>query len=50
HSHCQGITPVGVFAHYSGDRKEEVRNAFKRVHECRCYVKQLKGGSLDANA
>ncbi|WP_179290283.1 GNAT family N-acetyltransferase [Shouchella clausii] len=50
HSHCHGVTPVGVFAHYSGDRKEDVRNAFKRVHECRCYVKQLKGESLDANA
>jgi GNAT superfamily N-acetyltransferase len=35
------LYPVQVFAHYVGVQKEEIKDKFKRVHECRCYEKAL---------
>ncbi|MGP4071073.1 GNAT family N-acetyltransferase [Piscibacillus sp. B03] len=29
------------FAHYSGDQVDDIKSKFKRVHECRCYEKEL---------
>ena len=31
------LTPVQVFAHYTGDEREKVRARFARVHECNCF-------------
>jgi ribosomal protein S18 acetylase RimI-like enzyme len=31
------LTPVHVFAHYTGEDREAVRARFTRVHECNCY-------------
>lgn len=31
-----------AFAHYSGSEHEYVKSKFNRVHECNCYVKNIK--------
>ncbi|WP_413381887.1 GNAT family N-acetyltransferase [Alkalihalobacillus sp. 1P02AB] len=31
--------PIQAFAHYVGDKKEVMKEQFKRVHECNCYQK-----------
>lgn len=36
------LYPVQTFAHYVGEEREIIKNKFKRVHECHCFVKQLK--------
>ena len=30
-----------VFAHYVGENKTEIKNKYKRVHDCNCYQKNL---------
>ncbi|UTR07051.1 GNAT family N-acetyltransferase [Alkalihalobacillus sp. LMS6] len=34
--------PIQGFAHFIGDRADPRLKAFKRVHECMCYVKTLR--------
>jgi GNAT superfamily N-acetyltransferase len=36
-----GLKPVKVFAHYTGDRPEEIRARFERVHDCVLYERRL---------
>ena len=36
-----GLKPVKVFAHYTGDRPDEVRSRFARVHDCVCYERRF---------
>jgi len=35
------LKPVKVFAHYSGDEREDVRSRFERVHDCVCYERRF---------
>ncbi|MCM3003637.1 GNAT family N-acetyltransferase [Priestia koreensis] len=37
----KNLYPIQAFAHYAGNKKEEIRQQFKRVHECVCYEKLL---------
>jgi ribosomal protein S18 acetylase RimI-like enzyme len=32
-----GLTPVRIFAHYTGSESDFIRGAFERVHDCNCY-------------
>lgn len=43
-SEISGLKPVQAFAHYTGDEKVEIKSRFKRVHECVCFEKKLRGG------
>lgn len=36
-----GLRPVKLFAHYTGDRPEEIRARFERVHDCVCYERRF---------
>jgi ribosomal protein S18 acetylase RimI-like enzyme len=36
-SRISGLAPVRVFAHYTGDDREAMRQRFARVHECSCF-------------
>lgn len=40
-SELAGLKPVHVFAHYSGDERDEIRARFARVHECVCYERRF---------
>ncbi|MFT8872461.1 MAG: GNAT family N-acetyltransferase [Sporolactobacillus sp.] len=33
--------PITCFAHYAGKAEDGVKSTFRRVHECRCYRKDL---------
>ncbi len=35
------LKPVHVFAHYTGDRPDEIRARFERVHDCVCYERRF---------
>ena len=35
------LKPVKVFAHYTGDRPDEIRARFERVHDCVCYERRF---------
>ncbi len=35
------LKPVSTFAHYEGNRKDEIRARFERVHDCVCYERRL---------
>ncbi len=35
------LKPVKVFAHYTGDRRDEIRARFERVHDCVCYERRF---------
>ncbi|SHG00285.1 GNAT family N-acetyltransferase [Ornithinibacillus halophilus] len=35
------LIPQTVFAHYTGENKEEIRKKFNRVHDCNGFVKYL---------
>lgn len=35
------LYPVQAFAHYLGDKKEIIKEKYKRVHDCYCYEKKL---------
>jgi hypothetical protein len=35
------LKPVKVFAHYTGDRRDEIRSRFARVHDCVCYERRF---------
>src|SRR5690625_2498244 len=37
-----GFQVIQAFAHYSGPQQEYVKSKFNRVHECNCYMKNLK--------
>jgi len=41
-SEVSKLYPVYAFAHYIGENREEVKQQFKRVHECVCYEKDLR--------
>jgi GNAT superfamily N-acetyltransferase len=36
-----GLKPILVFAHYTGDRRDDVRRRFARVHDCVCYERRF---------
>ena len=36
-----GLRPVKLFAHYTGDRPDEVRARFARVHDCVLYERRF---------
>ena len=40
-SELPGLKPVKVFAHYTGDRRDEIRSRFARVHDCVLYERRL---------
>lgn len=40
-SELPGLKPVKVFAHYTGDERDEVRRRFERVHDCVCYERRF---------
>jgi GNAT superfamily N-acetyltransferase len=35
------LKPVRIFAHYTGDAKDEIRARFERVHDCVCYERRF---------
>ena len=35
------LKPVRIFAHYTGDRPNEIRARFERVHDCVCYERRF---------
>ena len=35
------LKPQLVFAHYTGDRPDEIRARFERVHDCVCYERRF---------
>lgn len=35
------LRPIKVFAHYTGDRPDEIRARFERVHDCVCYERRF---------
>jgi GNAT superfamily N-acetyltransferase len=35
------LKPVRIFAHYTGDRPDEIRARFERVHDCVCYERRF---------
>jgi GNAT superfamily N-acetyltransferase len=35
------LKPVRIFAHYTGDRRDEIRARFERVHDCVCYERRF---------
>jgi len=37
HSKIKDLFIRNIFAHYTGENKDEIKNKFKRVHECRMY-------------
>lgn len=38
---AEGIRPVKLFAHYTGDDREAVRQRFARVHDCVLYERRF---------
>ena len=40
-SELPALKPVKVFAHYLGDRPDEIRARFERVHDCVCYERRF---------
>ena len=40
-SELDGLKPVHVFAHYSGDDRDSIRARFERVHDCVCYERRF---------
>jgi ribosomal protein S18 acetylase RimI-like enzyme len=37
-----GLRPVKLFAHYTGDRPQEIRERFARVHDCVLYERRFR--------
>jgi ribosomal protein S18 acetylase RimI-like enzyme len=40
-SSLEKVRPISCFAYYSGEDEKMIRNKFNRVHECRCYRKDI---------
>lgn len=38
-----GLRPVKLFAHYTGDRPDDIRARFERVHDCVLYERRVDG-------
>jgi ribosomal protein S18 acetylase RimI-like enzyme len=38
----EGLRPVKLFAHYTGERRDEVKQRFARVHDCVLYERVLQ--------
>jgi ribosomal protein S18 acetylase RimI-like enzyme len=36
-----GLRPVKLFAHYLGDRRDEIRQRFARVHDCVLFERRF---------
>jgi GNAT superfamily N-acetyltransferase len=36
-----GLKPVKLFAHYTGEAKDDIRRRFARVHDCVCYERRF---------
>ena len=39
---AEGLRPVKLFAHYTGDARDEVRRRFARVHDCVLYERRFR--------
>ncbi|MFT8316799.1 MAG: GNAT family N-acetyltransferase [Sporolactobacillus sp.] len=37
----EGIKLISCFAHYKGKNEDQIKKKFRRVHECRCYRKNI---------
>jgi len=40
-SSLKKVRPISCFAHYAGEEEEMIKDKFNRVHECRCYRKNI---------
>ena len=40
-SELPDLKPILTFAHYQGDRPDEIRSRFARVHDCVCYERRF---------
>ncbi|SFG44613.1 GNAT family N-acetyltransferase [Sporolactobacillus nakayamae] len=40
-SSLKKLRPISCFAHYTGEEENTIKNKFSRVHECRCYRKDI---------
>jgi GNAT superfamily N-acetyltransferase len=40
-SELPDLKPILTFAHYQGDRRDEMRKRFARVHDCVCYERRF---------
>lgn len=40
----EGLRPVKLFAHYVGDRREEIKRRFGRVHDCVLFERRFASG------
>ncbi|MCO7124760.1 GNAT family N-acetyltransferase [Sporolactobacillus shoreicorticis] len=40
-SSLEKVRPISCFAHYTGEKEEMIKKKFGRVHECRCYRKDI---------
>lgn len=40
-SELPDLKPILTFAHYQGDRPDEIRRRFERVHDCVCYERRF---------
>lgn len=38
---AEGLRPVKLFAHYVGERRDEMRQRFRRVHDCVLFERRL---------
>ena len=38
-----GLRPVKVFAHYTGDHRDDIKKRFARAHDCVLYERRLPG-------
>jgi ribosomal protein S18 acetylase RimI-like enzyme len=38
---AEGLRPVKLFAHYTGDRRDDLKRRFARVHDCVLYERRL---------
>ena len=38
---AEGLRPVKLFAHYTGDQREQVRQRFARVHDCVLFERRF---------
>ena len=40
-SELPGLKPLKVFAHYTGEERDDIRARFERVHDCVCYERRF---------
>jgi ribosomal protein S18 acetylase RimI-like enzyme len=45
----EGLRPVKLFAHYTGERRDEVKRRFARVHDCVLYEHRFEPQTAQGN-